>query len=208
MLIWASVIRQLCCKKKKIKVIQLEIWIELTGEITWCLGFTFTKYSNLSRRLGEVRRNEISKSVMLEAEWWLQGSLSTFFTCLEMSVTKGFFKRRERENIELAPRRTWVRPFLNTLLFHRSWDNCPTSKPPWWSQRRGHSISWSIHSGRHKKGPGDHRDASSLPGESLEIPPWQRNVRINTTLFTSLLPHITYPGSKAKTSIQDPPLKI
>lgn len=34
MLIWASVIRRLCCKKKKIKVIQLEIWIELTGEIT------------------------------------------------------------------------------------------------------------------------------------------------------------------------------
>lgn len=36
--------------------------VELAGEITCCLGFGFTKYSNLSGRLGEVRKNEISKS--------------------------------------------------------------------------------------------------------------------------------------------------
>lgn len=54
--------------KKKSKVIQLEMWIEFTGELHDVLDLLLQNIPTFQEGWGKVRRNEVSKSVMTEAE--------------------------------------------------------------------------------------------------------------------------------------------
>lgn len=157
--------------------------IEFIDEMTWCLGFAFTNYSNLRRMLGEDSWNEMSQMSTV-IEWLGRGYLGCiigftpffFFYLFENVYDKRSFEgEKEERNRRLIPTKPCARPFLSIILAYKSSGSCPTSLFHCLKWGRGETAFNTLEINRvgdkrEPLTPEDHRDASWSQGKSLQYP--------------------------------------